>query len=144
MPQVLGSDDRVRSKLFYDGRCATEGYRRWVNIAGFSTLREYPDISLAGNQVQGIVGDKRLAAVAVRRIEDMTETAKALGIPRVMEFHAVEDADTKLQLCGISWQEQGTGDTYLAAAILFGVGCGNQGTGAGSMTDNAGLKLLSM
>jgi hypothetical protein len=144
MAQALGCDDRVRSKLFYDERCAAEGYRRWINLAGFSTLREYPDVILAGNKVQGIVGDSRLVGVAVRRLEDMTSTAKALGIPRVMEFTSTKDDESGLELCGISWQEGGTGDVYLAVALLFGVACGNQGTGAGAMTDNAGLKLLSL
>ena len=32
----------------------------------------------------------------------------------------------------------------LSAAILFGIACGNQGGAAGSKTDNAGLKLLSL
>ena len=96
------------------------------------------------NQVVGIVGDSRLAAVAVRKLEDMNETAKARGIPRVMEFTSVKDDESGLELCGITWQEGGTGDVYLSAAILFGVGCGKQGTGAGAMTDNAGFKLLSI
>jgi hypothetical protein len=128
MASTLGADDRARSKLFYDERCATEGFRRWVNIAEFSTLREYPDITLAGNQVAGIVGDSRLAAVAVRKIEDMTDTAKALGVPRVMEFWPLTDSESGLELCGIGWQQGGTGDTIVSAAILFGIGCGNQGT----------------
>jgi hypothetical protein len=82
--------------------------------------------------------------VAVRRIEDMTKTAKALGIPRVMEFYGLKEEQSGLDLCGIGWQEGGTGDVYLSAAILFGIGCGNQGGAAGTMTDNAGLKLLSL
>ena len=90
------------------------------------------------------MGDHRLAAVSVRRLEDMTETAEALGIRKVMEFYPLEDADSKLQLCGISWQEGGTGDVYLSAAILFGVGVGNQGGAAGSMTDYAGCVLRTL
>ena len=144
LAEALGLDDRVRSKLFFDERCASRGFRRWVNIAGFSTLREYPDITLAGNQVAGIVGDSRLAAIAVRKIEDMTSTAKALGVPSVMEFWPLTDAESGLEICGIGWQEAGTGDVIVSAAILFGIGCGNQGGVAGTMTDNAGLKLLSL
>ena len=144
LAEALGLDDRVRSKLFFDERCATRGFRRWVNIAGFSTLREYPDVSRAGNNVAGLVGDSRLAAVAVRKIEDMTDTAKALGVPPVMEFCPLTDADSGLEICGIGWQEAGTGDLIVSAAILFGIGCGNQGGAAGTMTDNAGLKLISL
>src|ERR1035437_2465248 len=144
MSQALGADDRTRSKLFYDERCASEGFRRWVNVAGFSSLREYPDVTLAGNNVAGIVGDSRLASVIVRRIEDMTDTARALGIPRVMDFHGLRDEESGLELCGISWQEGGTGDVFLSAAILFGITAGNQGGAAGSLTDAAGLKLISL
>lgn len=144
MAQALGCDDRVRSKLFYDERCASEGFRRWVNLAGLSTLREYPDITLAGNQVAGILGDSRLAAVAVRKIENANNIAEELGVPKVMEFYPLRDSESGLEMTGVSWEEQGTGDIYLASAILFGVGCGNQGGAAGSMTDNAGLKLLSL
>jgi hypothetical protein len=141
---ALGADDRVRSSLFYDERCASEGYRRWNNIAGFSTLREYPDVSLAENRIAGIVGDARLVAVSVRRLEDVNETAKSLGIRQVMQFVNEKDADSGLEMTGVTWQESGTGDIYLSAAILFGVSAGNQGTGAGAMTDFAGLKLVSI
>jgi hypothetical protein len=74
----------------------------------------------------------------------MTDTAKALRVPRVMEFWPLTDAESGLELCGVGWQESGTGDVIVSAAILFGIGAGNQGTGAGAMTDNAGLKLLSL
>jgi hypothetical protein len=98
----------------------------------------------AGNQVAGIMGDHRLAAVSVRKIEDMTETPEALGIRKVMEFYPLEDSESKLQLCGISWQESGTGDALVSCAILFGVGVGNQGGAPGPMTDNAGCLIHTL
>ena len=92
-------------------------------------------------QIELAAGDRRLAAVAVRKIRDMSATAKALGIPIMMDFHPAKDAQSGLELTGIVWQESGTGDTYLSVAILFGVGVGNQGAGAGSMTDHAGCLI---
>ena len=52
--------------------------------------------------------------------------------------------ETGLELCGITWQEGGTGDTYVSAALLFGVSVGNGGGAAGAMTDYAGtlIKVL--
>jgi hypothetical protein len=144
LAQALGSDDRVRSSLFYDERCASEGWRRWTNVAGFSSLREYPDISLAGNQVAGILGDRRLAAVTVRKIEDANNIVEELGIPKVMNFTPIKDADSGLEMTGVTFMEQGSGDVYVAAAILFGISAGNNSGAPGSLTDNAGLKLLSL
>jgi hypothetical protein len=144
LAESLGCDYRTRSKLFYNQKNAAEGFRRWVNLAGFSWVREYPDVVNAGNQLAGIVGDHRLAAVSVRQITDMENTAKSLGIYEVIRFYPLEDPDSKLQLTGISFQEGGTGDIILSVAILFGVHVGNGGGAAGSITDNAGLKLVTM
>ncbi|HWX19510.1 MAG TPA: hypothetical protein VN578_06345 [Candidatus Binatia bacterium] len=141
LARALGADDRVRSELFYGQLNGDQGYRRWKNVAGFSWIREYPDIVNAGGNIGGIAGDHRLAAVSVRKIRDMTQTAKALGLREVMKFDSLRDEGSGLELCGISWQEAGSGDLYLSAAVLFGTGVGNQGGAAGSMTDNAGLLI---
>jgi hypothetical protein len=37
-----------------------------------------------------------------------------------------------------------TGNALTPDALLFGISCGNQGGAAGSLTDAAGLKLLSL
>jgi len=71
----------------------------------------------------------------------MTATARELGIPVLMEFYPVRDDESGLELCGIVWQESGVGDVFLSVAILFGVGVGNQGGAAGSITDNAGCLI---
>jgi hypothetical protein len=74
----------------------------------------------------------------------MENTAKSLGIYETIRFYPLEDEDTKLQLCGVAFSEPGTGDAILSCAILYGVHCGNGGGVVGSITDNAGLKLLTM
>jgi hypothetical protein len=55
-----------------------------------------------------------------------------------MEFIQQTDAGTGAEITGVLWQEQGTGDRYLSAAILFGLGVGNQTGAVGSVTDYAG------
>jgi hypothetical protein len=49
-----------------------------------------------------------------------------LGVCRVMELWPLRDEESGLELIGISWQEGGTGDVYVAAALPFSVGCGNR------------------
>src|SRR5260370_40664217 len=83
---ALGGDDRTGSKLYYDQRNGWEGFRRWTNLGGFAWIREYPDVVNAGTGIQGIFGADRLAVVSIRRLEDMENAAKSLGIREVMRF----------------------------------------------------------
>lgn len=138
----LGSDDRVRSELFFGERNEATGYRVWKNVGGFSTIREYTDFPASG-YAGGLAFDKRLAAVSVRKIETVNKIVEELRIPKMMDFIQIADEGTNLELTGVLWQEQGTGDRYISAAILFGTGVGNQGLGAGAATDNAGCVILT-
>ena len=142
----IGGDDRVRSNLFYGELNGNHGYRLWQNLAGFGWVREYPDLPTAGNML-AFAGDRRAICVASRRI-DFSNVADQLGVPKVMEFYPMEDTESGVFMTGVTWQEVGTGDVYLAAGLLFGVGAGNQATEggagtAGSITDNAGLIIAS-
>lgn len=137
----LGSDDRVRSNLFYGQLNGDNGYRAWKNLGGFQWVREYPDIINSGNNIGGIICDPRFALVAVRKIRDMEQAARSLGIRQMMKFYPLRDEDSGLELCGIAWQEAGTGDVYLSVAILYGVHCGTGGGAPGSLTDDAGCLI---
>ena len=64
------------------------------------------------------------------------------GIRKAMEFWPLRDEESGIELCGIGCQEAGTGDVYASVAILFGTGVGNQGGAPGTMTDNAGCRVL--
>jgi len=137
----LGSDDRVRSSLFYGALNGGEGYRVWKNLAGFGTVREYPAF-FAGNNLWGFAGESRAIAVASRQI-DYSNAAAELNVPKVMEFYPLVEPQSGLNCTGVAWQEVGTGDVYVGCGVLFGVGAGNQGTGAGNITDNAGVPLYT-
>jgi hypothetical protein len=136
----LGQDDRVRSSLFYGALNGDQGYRIWRNLAGFGFIREYPDL-FAGGNLDGFCGDARAIAVATRR-PDYSNVADELGVPKVMEFYPLEDGESGVFMTGATWQEAGTGDVYLAAGVLFGVGAGKQGGAAAAITDNAGLRIV--
>lgn len=137
----LGQDDRVRSSLFYGALNGDNGYRKWANLAGFNWVREYPDFPTANN-LWGFAADPRAIAVASRR-PDFSNVAAQLGVPQVMEFYPITDEESGLYMTGVAWQEVGTGDVYVSAAILFGVSAGSQGGGAGKITDSAGVLLKS-
>jgi len=139
---MLGHDDRTKSKLFYGQLQGGAGVRVWKDMAGFSWIREYPDFPLAYPQCVGVAGDGRLAGLCVRRIQESSSIARALGIPVKMDFHPIRDEASGLELMGICWQEQNTGDVYLTVAILYGFAIGNQLGPAGGMTDNAGCLLV--
>lgn len=139
--QALGSDDRVRSSLFYNMLNGGNGYRVWRDISGFSWVREYPDFP-QGNNLLAVAADSRAICVATRK-PDYSNVADELGVPKVMEFHQIGDDESGIVMTGVSWQEYGTGDVYLAAGILFGVSAGNQGGNAGTITDNAAALVLS-
>lgn len=137
----LGADDRVRSSLFYNQLNGDNGYRVWKNLAGFQWVREYPDLFAGGNLV-GFGGDSRAIAVATRR-PDFSNVAEELGVPKVMEFHQIQDEESGIFMTGASWQEAGTGDVYVSAGILFGIGAGAQGGAAHSITDDAGVRFIT-
>lgn len=137
----LGSDDRVRSSLFYAMLNGANGYRRWKDMAGFGFVTEYPDLFAGGNLV-AFGGDARAICVATRR-PDFSNVAEELGVPKVMEFHQLQDDESGIFMTGASWQESGTGDVYVSAGILFGVGSGNQGGAAHTITDDAGLRIVT-
>ena len=138
---ALGNDDRVKSSLFYGALNGDNGYRLWKNISGFGWVREYPDM-FAGNNLQAFAGDARAIVVATRR-PDFSNVAAELGVPQIMEFYPIEDEETGLFMTGVAWQEVGTGDVYVSASVLFGVGAGSQGTGAGNIADNAGCLITT-
>jgi hypothetical protein len=117
------------------------GYRTWKNLGGFGFVREYPDL-YAGANLLGFAGDSRAICIATRR-PDFSNVAEELGVPKVMEFHQIQDDESGIFMTGASWQEVGTGDVYVSAGILFGIGAGNQGGAAGAITDNAGLRIVS-
>ena len=136
----LGSDDRVRSSLFYGALNGDQGYRIWRNLAGFSFIREYPDMFNGGN-LGGLFSDSRGIAIASRQL-DFSNAADKLGVPKVMEFYPMVDEESGVNMTGAAWQEAGTGDVYVSAGLLFGIGAGKQGGAVGTITDNAAVRLV--
>jgi hypothetical protein len=138
----LETDDRVKSSLFYGALNGDEGYRVFKNMAGFTWVREYPDLSLVGNNVTAVFSDPRGFVVATRK-PDFSNVAEQLGCPEIMRFYPLSDPESGLNAIGVMWQEPGTGDVITTIAILWGISAGNQGGAAGTITDNATVLVTS-
>jgi hypothetical protein len=138
----LEADDRVKSSLFYGYLNGDRGYRMFKNFAGFSWCKEYPDMSLVGNNVSAFFADPRAIVVATRK-PDFSNVAEELGCPTIMRFFPLSDPESGLNAIGVMWQEPGTGDVIVTVAILFGIGAGNQGGAANTVTDQAGLVITT-
>jgi hypothetical protein len=135
----IGADDRVRNSQFgIDQKNGGRGYRRYNNIGGFSWIREYPDFPANGIGLNAFAGEKRGFTVASRAI-NFSNAAESLGITKTMDFYAIADQLSGIQMTGVAWQEQGTGDVFVSAGVLFGMSAGKQGGAAGTITDNGGL-----
>lgn len=139
---ALQNDDRVKSSLFYGALNGNEGFRMFRNIAGFTWAKEYPDLSLIGNNVSAFFADPRAIVVATRK-PDFSNAAAQLGCPEVMRFFPMSDPESGINATGVMWQEPGTGDVIVSVGILFGLGAGNQGGAAGTVTDNAGTVVTT-
>lgn len=139
---ALQNDDRVKSSLFYGALNGDNGYRMFKSIAGMSWLREYPDFANVGNNIQAFFGDPRAICVAIRK-PDFSNAAAQLGCPEVIRFFPLSDPESGINAVGVMWQEPGTGDVIVSVGILFGIGAGNQGGAAGTITDQAGVVVTT-
>lgn len=138
--QNLQNDDRVKSSLFYGMLNDTEGYRTFKNLAGFQNVWEYPDFPTNNQNLSAFFGDKRSVVIANRRI-DFSNAAAELGVTQIMNFYPISDPETGLEMTGVAYQQPGTGDVYVAAGVLYGIGSGDQGGAADSITGKAGLRV---
>jgi hypothetical protein len=139
---ALQADQRVGSSLFYNMLNGDTAYRRYKNLAGFANIYEYPDMPSAAN-LSGYFGDRRGIIVAVRPIDFAQVSPEALGIPKIMSFTPMVDQETGLPFVAVGWQDPGTGDLYISIGILFGVAGGNQGGAANTITDRAGVRVVT-
>jgi hypothetical protein len=142
LASVLGSDDRVRSSEYYGQLNGDKGFRRWTNIAGFNSIRECPGVAAAN--CAGLVGDKRLIGIAARGLELPDKMLERLRIRKVMNFFPLLDEESQLSLTAAVWQEAGTADAFISVGALVGFHIGNGGGAIGSMTDNAGARIVTI
>ena len=138
----LQNDQRIANNQGYNQRNGENAYRRFTNLAGFANVYEYPDFPSAAN-LQAFCGDRRSIVMAVRPINIAKVSPKSLGIPEVMSFTPMTDEATGVPFVAVGWQEAGTGDLIVSIGILFGVAGGSQGGAADTMTDKAGIRVVT-
>lgn len=151
---ALQNDDRVKSSLFYAQLNGDQGYRHFRNISGFSDVVEYPafpattgSAGTTTNNLSAFFGDPRSLVIANRRV-DFSNAAAELGAPEIIRFYPMTDDETGLEMTGVLWQAQNTGDVFVSAAVLYGVNAGANVTGetttvATHGTDNAGVIITN-
>lgn len=139
---ALQADQRVGSSLFYNSLNGGSAYRTYKNLAGFENVWEYPDFPATAN-LQGYFGDRRGVIVAVRPIDIASVTPADLGIPEIMSMTPMTDPETGLPFVAVGWQQAGTGDLYISIGLLFGVAGGNQGGAQDTITDRAGIRVVT-
>lgn len=141
--QALSIDSRIASRDFYGQLNGNDGYRVFLNVAGFEAIYEYPD--LPGNSVNlsGFFCAPQGVVVAARLPTILQNQTAAMGIPQIAKFESVQDPNTGLALLGIGWQESGTFDTYITNALLFGTAVGTQGGSANAVVDKACHKVVT-
>ncbi len=137
---ALQNDPRVQSSLFYGQLNGDQGYRKFTNLSGFESIWEYPSLPTNSQNLSAFFGDRRSIVIANRRI-DFSNAAEQLGVAQIMQFFPISDPDTGLEMTGVAWQQPGTGDVYVSAAVLYGIGAGAQGGAADSKTDPAGIRV---
>lgn len=72
-----------------------------------------------------------------------TEIAAELGIPQTHRVQTVQDPETMIAVMAIMWQQSGKLDIFATVAALWGSAVGAQAGAAGTVTDKAGLRLIS-
>lgn len=139
---ALQSDTRVGSSLYYGQLNGGNGYRRFQNLGGFENIFEYPDLPANGINLAGFFGDRRSSIIA-SRLPNVQDMAAELNVPQVARFETIQDVMTGLSLLGIVWQQQGTFDVWVTAALLFGASVGAQGGAANGITDKACVRVTT-
>ena len=71
-----------------------------------------------------------------------------LGVPQIIQFFPMTDPETGLEMTGVAWQAQNTGDVFVSCAVLYGVNAGAAVTGdtttvANRGSDQAGLIITT-
>lgn len=140
---TLTTDSRIASGDYHGQRIGAEALGHLQGIQGFANIWEYPDLPANAENLTGFFGTRESVLLATRVPKDVTEIAKAAGIPMVASFETLTDEDTGLTLLGIKWVEQGTFDVYCTVAVMYGAVAGSQGGADGALTDYAGHRLVT-
>lgn len=127
--EALEIDSRIANKDYYGQQTGGEAYGHLRAVAGFQDIWEYPDLPSTGN-LSGMFFDRRAFVTASRLPNKGFDMAAAFGVPQMAKVEVVQDPESGLALLAITWQEQGTFDTYVTLAWMYGIVAGAQGAAA--------------
>lgn len=138
----LDSDPLITSGDYYGQRSQAQGYLEWSNLAGFTKIMEYTDLPTTANMT-GLFFDPRCIAVRTAVPQNAFALAASLGIPSIASATTQQDPETGITLLAIQHMQPGKLDLFLTLALLYGSAAGKQNGSAGTITDKAGVRLLS-
>jgi hypothetical protein len=139
---------------------ATDYYVIWVSASTFklATTRALAvagtavDITDTGTGAHTITGyenltgfffEERAFALKTGLPSHSAEIAAELGIPQVHKVQPVQDPESMIAVLAIMWQQSGKLDIFATVTALWGSAVGAQSGVAGTVTDKAGLRLIS-
>lgn len=123
---ALDSDPRVSSSEQYNQRIEASPYARFTNIQGFREVVEYPDFPGNNEDLNGFFFDRNAIQYATAIPSDSGDVAESLGIPRVLRYDTVTDADSGLTLQSVMGMQQATEEVFMVIRLLTGKKIGGE------------------
>lgn len=139
---ALDSDPLIASKDYSGQQAGAEGLLRFRNVGGFREILEYPDLPTTANMT-GLFFDKRNMVIRAGMPEDVSTLAQQLGFVQTEIMDMQQDPETGLALLMIKHGAPGVLDKYITFATIYGTAAGAQGGSAGTITDKAGVRLIT-
>lgn len=138
----LDTDPMIVSKDYHGQQSGGEGLLRFQNVGGFREILEYPDLPTTAT-LQGLFFDPRLMVVKTALPQTTVALAASMGFAQTEVLDKQTDPDTGITLMMIKHTKPGTLDKFITFVMLYGSSAGAQGGAAGSLTDKAGVRLIT-
>jgi len=138
----LDTDPMIVSKDYHGQQSGGEGLLRFQNVGGFREILEYPDLPTTAT-LQGIFFDPRLMVVKTALPKTTVELAASMGFAQTEVLDRQTDPNSGITLMMIKHTKPGTLDKFISFVMLYGSAAGAQGGSAGTLTDKAGVRLIT-
>lgn len=138
----LDTDPLIVSKDYHGQQGGGEGLLRFTNVGGFREIHEYPDLPTTAN-LSGLFFDRRLMVAKTAIPKTTVALAASLGFAQTEVLDVQSDPGTGLTLLMIKHTKPGTLDKYISFVMLWGSAAGTQGGSAGTLTDKAGVRVIT-
>jgi len=139
---MLDTDPMIASKDYHGQQGGGEGLLTFNNVGGFKQIMEYPDLPTTAT-LKGLFFDPRLMVVKTALPQTTTALAASMGFAQTEVVDVQTDPSTGITLMMIKHTKPGTLDKFITFVMLYGSAAGAQGGSAGTITDKAGVRLIT-